>query len=153
MCENRLSEEKFVKKEVEVKKSRIFEFQVPLFKLISVTPSQHSLPSLSSCSPAGWDNLKKISILYENMHSCKPDDYYTDIIAQPPSRKTVSNREVEVHTEDEQQFLARQQQLLQQGQTAQPRSTSPLRTPTPGTKSGPRTPASAGQGSPNKKVL
>lgn len=86
------------------------------------------------------------------MHSCKPDDYYTDIIAQPPSRKTVSSREVEVQTEDEQAFLARQQQMLQQGQTAQPRSTSPLRTPQSGGKSLPRTPASAGQGSPNKKV-
>ena len=53
-------------------------------------------------SPAGWDNLKKISILYENMHACKADDYYSDIIAQPPSRKTVSNRETEVQTEDEQ---------------------------------------------------
>jgi dynein light intermediate chain 1 len=102
--------------------------------------------------PAGWDNLKKISILYENMHSCKPDDYYTDIIAQPPSRKTVSNREIEVQTEDEQQFLARQLQLLQQSQTAQPRSVSPMRTPQSGSKSVPRTPASAGQGSPNKKT-
>lgn len=43
------------------------------------------------CRPAGWDNLKKISILYENMHSCKPEDYYTDIILAPPSRK-VSER-------------------------------------------------------------
>lgn len=32
MCENRLSEEKFAKKKVQVKKSRIFEFQVPLLK-------------------------------------------------------------------------------------------------------------------------
>lgn len=31
-------------------------------------------------------------------------------------RQTVSNREVEVHTEDEQTFLARQQQLLMNGQ-------------------------------------
>lgn len=37
--------------------------------------------------PAGWDNMKKINILYENMQSCKPDDCYNDIIAQPPSRK------------------------------------------------------------------
>lgn len=117
--------------------------------------------SLLIFSPAGWDNLKKISILYENMHLCKPDDYYTDIIAQPPSRKTVSNREIEVLTEDEQAFLARQQQLLQQGQPAgvggvgggQPaRSVSPMRTPQPGIKSAPRTPLPPGQGSPNKKI-
>lgn len=102
--------------------------------------------------PAGWDNQKKISILYENMHACKAEDFYTDIIAQPPSRKTVSNREVEVVTEDEQAFLARQQQLLQQGQQGgqQARSVSPMRTPQGG-KTSPRTPG-AGQGSPNKKV-
>lgn len=40
-------------------------------------------------SPAGWDSLKKISILYENMHSCKAEDYYTDIITAPPSRKVI----------------------------------------------------------------
>lgn len=98
--------------------------------------------------PAGWDNLKKISILYENMHSCKAEDYYTDVIAAPPSRKTVSNREIEVQTEDEQTFLARQQQLLQQGQ-AQTRGESPLRSQ-PGSKSVTRTPGSTGQSSPKK---
>jgi dynein light intermediate chain 1 len=87
------------------------------------------------------------------MHSCKPDDDYNDIIAQPPSRKTVSNREVEVQTEDEQAFLARQQQLLQQGQQGQPaRSVSPMRTPQSAGKTAPRTPGSGGQGSPSKKV-
>ena len=34
-------------------------------------------------SPAGWDNEKKIAILYENMHSVKPDQYFTDVIARP----------------------------------------------------------------------
>merc|ERR1719450_1426813 len=33
--------------------------------------------------PAGWDSSKKIGILYENMHSVKPDQYYTDVIAKP----------------------------------------------------------------------
>ncbi|KAH9628962.1 hypothetical protein HF086_001872 [Spodoptera exigua] len=37
--------------------------------------------------PAGWDSMKKISILYENMQTCKPDDYYRDIIVQPVIRK------------------------------------------------------------------
>lgn len=37
-----------------------------------------------SCSPAGWDNDKKIAILYENMHTMNPDDYYTDVIVKPP---------------------------------------------------------------------
>lgn len=88
------------------------------------------------------------------MHACRAEDEYSDIIAQPPSRKTVSNRENEVVAEDEQAFLSRQQQLLQQGQQGgQPaRSVSPMRTPQVGGKtSGPRTPG-GGQGSPNKKV-
>ncbi|XP_076254743.1 dynein light intermediate chain [Rhynchophorus ferrugineus] len=59
--------------------------------------------------PAGWDNIKKISILYENMHSCKPDDYYRDIIVQPATRKAV-NRETELIAEEEQAFLAKLQQ-------------------------------------------
>jgi dynein light intermediate chain 1 len=88
------------------------------------------------------------------MHSCKPDDWYNDIIAQPPSRKTVSNRENEVQTEDEQSFLARQLQILQQNQQGQgqqqTRSVSPMRTPQSAGKTSPRTPSSGG--SPNKKV-
>lgn len=53
--------------------------------------------------------------------------------------QTVSNRENEVQTEDEQQFLARQQQILMQGQT-QTRGESPMRTPQSATKAMPRTP-------------
>ncbi|XP_044752287.1 cytoplasmic dynein 1 light intermediate chain 2 isoform X1 [Coccinella septempunctata] len=64
--------------------------------------------------PAGWDNMKKISILYENMHSCKPEDYYRDIIVQPIARKTIS-RETELLAEDEQAFLVRMQQILLAG--------------------------------------
>ena len=40
-------------------------------------------------SPAGWDNEKKIAILYENMHSVNPDQYYTDVIARPIVRKVI----------------------------------------------------------------
>lgn len=39
--------------------------------------------------PAGWDNMKKISILHENLQSMKANDYYRDVIAQP-----VTNRKV-----------------------------------------------------------
>ena len=49
--------------------------------------------------PAGWDNNKKIAILYENMHSVRPDQYYTDVIARPMSglgRKPPAGRDVEV---------------------------------------------------------
>lgn len=67
--------------------------------------------------PSGWDSAKKISIVCENLQSMKPDDYYRDVIASPPSRKGIGgNREVEIVAEDEQVFLARMLQLLQQGQ-------------------------------------
>lgn len=46
------------------------------------------LNGCSSCfRPSGWDNMKKISILYENMQVMKPDDYYRDVIVPPPLRK------------------------------------------------------------------
>jgi len=48
----------------------------------------------------------------------RPDQYYTDVIARPMGgigRKPPAGREVEVVAEEEQQFLARQQQLLAQG--------------------------------------
>ncbi|KAG8223260.1 hypothetical protein J437_LFUL001537 [Ladona fulva] len=73
--------------------------------------------------PAGWDNMKKISILYENMQSMRPDDYYTDVIAKPVVRKSSGNlcegkpvaRETEIQADEEQAFLNRQLQLLNQG--------------------------------------
>ncbi|KAF9812064.1 hypothetical protein SFRURICE_021421, partial [Spodoptera frugiperda] len=70
--------------------------------------------------------MKKISILYENMQTCKPDDYYRDIIVQPVIRKSGANREAEVQAEDEQAFLQRQLAALQAGAPA-PRADSPLR--------------------------
>lgn len=82
--------------------------------------------------PAGWDNEKKVAILYENMHSVNPDHYYTDVIARPMIRKVgASARDLEVVAEDEQQFLLRQQQYLQQGTTPPPVSgmTSVQKTP------------------------
>lgn len=92
---------------------------------------------------------RRKSAFYENMHSCRPDDLFNDIIAQPPSSKTVSNREVEVVTEDEQTFLLRQLQLLQQGQQGGQgnRPTSPARTPSAVVKTPSRS-SGAGQGSP-----
>lgn len=65
--------------------------------------------------------------------------------------QAVSNRETEVQTEDEQAFLARQQEILKQG--GQVRGESPLRSQggsAGGNKSGPRTPGSTGQSSPKK---
>ena len=56
-----------------------------------------------------------MAILYENMHSMRPDQYFTDVIAKPIVRKSTNNRDIEITAEDEQQFLLRQQQYLQQG--------------------------------------
>ena len=47
------------------------------------------------------------------MHSIRPDQYYTDVIAKPIVRKSTNNRDIEVTAEDEQGFLLRQQQYLQ----------------------------------------
>lgn len=45
--------------------------------------------SLSS-SPSGWDNEKKVSILYENFQSLKREDKFEEVIIQPPVRKVMS---------------------------------------------------------------
>ncbi|CAG0921423.1 unnamed protein product [Notodromas monacha] len=61
--------------------------------------------------PSGWDNMKKIAILYENMQAMNPEDYYTDVIAKPATRKIGgSQRDVEVSAEDDQGFLSKHQQ-------------------------------------------
>jgi len=102
--------------------------------------------------PAGWDNDKKISILYENMHSIHPDDYYTDVIARPVMRPKAVVRDAELQAEDEQTFLARQQQQLLAGGVASPG-------PGPGPGSRPDTPnrgglsaANAVQKTPERRV-
>ncbi|KAK3760039.1 hypothetical protein RRG08_064710 [Elysia crispata] len=61
--------------------------------------------------PSGWDNEKKISILYESMSSMKPDDNFDDVISKPPMRKVIQ-RDAEVVAEDEQAFLMKQQSQL-----------------------------------------
>ncbi|XP_064641728.1 cytoplasmic dynein 1 light intermediate chain 2-like isoform X2 [Lineus longissimus] len=94
--------------------------------------------------PAGWDNEKKISILYENMTSMKPDDSYDDVIAKPVMRKPIQ-REVEVLAEDEQAFLMKQQmQLTKQAPSGSGgQRESPMR-PSPGAqKQSPRAPGAA----------
>ena len=122
---------------------------------------------ITNFSPAGWDSSKKIAILHENMHSMKPDQYYTDVIARPMTgirgiHGKVANEkprhEIEITAEDEQQFLLRQQQYLQQG--AQPGMVPVGGVPGGSMGAGiPKTPdrksmGSPGvQGSPTKKVI
>lgn len=62
--------------------------------------------------PAGWDNEKKISILFENLHTMNADEYYADVIVKPPTMRKTVVREIEVCAEEEQQFLNRHHQQL-----------------------------------------
>uniref|UniRef100_A0A667WX93 Dynein light intermediate chain n=1 Tax=Myripristis murdjan TaxID=586833 RepID=A0A667WX93_9TELE len=57
--------------------------------------------------PSGWDNEKKIAILYENFTTVTPEDPFEDLIIQPPVRKLVHDKEISA--EDEQVFLMKQQ--------------------------------------------
>lgn len=37
--------------------------------------------------PAGWDSMKKISILYDNMQNIKGDEFYNSVITKVNTRK------------------------------------------------------------------
>lgn len=63
--------------------------------------------------PSGWDNDKKIEILYENIQSFKPDDNYNDVIKKPLSRK-MNQKENEINCEEDQIFLLKIQSMLNQ---------------------------------------
>lgn len=73
--------------------------------------------------PTGWDNEKKISILYENLSSIKPNDAYEDHIKKPLLRRPIP-KDVEIQAEDEQNFLSRMQSILNT-QTPPPSSAQP----------------------------
>ncbi|CAH3020339.1 unnamed protein product [Porites evermanni] len=61
--------------------------------------------------PAGWDSVKKINILSEHLKVILPEDAFDDHIVKPQLRKPIQDKEI--IAEDEQTFLAKQQQLLQ----------------------------------------
>ena len=44
--------------------------------------------------PTGWDNDKKIGILYENLQSMKAEDGFNDVLAKPVTRKVRNTRTV-----------------------------------------------------------
>lgn len=70
--------------------------------------------------PTGWDSEAKISILYPNMTTVKPEDSFDEVIVRPvPVRKPIPS-DPEVIVEDEQTFLLRQQQLLTKALPASP---------------------------------
>ncbi|XP_025415479.1 cytoplasmic dynein 1 light intermediate chain 2-like [Sipha flava] len=61
--------------------------------------------------PSGWDSLKKIEVLYENMQKINPESHYSDAIPFPYEKQ---HKEHELQDEDEQGFLAKQLVLLNQ---------------------------------------
>lgn len=76
--------------------------------------------------PAGWDNEKKISILYDNIRSAHPDDNYNDFI-QERLNPGPTQRDVEIEAEGDQEFLLRMQSDLgKQVQMPLPSAPSPV---------------------------
>ena len=61
--------------------------------------------------PAGWDNEKKIGILYENLRSLRPDDRFSEHIRKPVLRRPQA-KETDVIADDDQAFLSKQQALI-----------------------------------------
>ncbi|XP_054162173.1 cytoplasmic dynein 1 light intermediate chain 2-like [Oppia nitens] len=66
--------------------------------------------------PIGWDNDRKISILYENMHSVSPDNDYNDVIARPIV-PPVPYYEFTANADNDQEFLRQIQTMLGQETT------------------------------------
>lgn len=61
--------------------------------------------------PAGWDNEKKISILYDNIRSANPDDDYSEFISERVNPGP-AQRDIEIEVESDQEFLLRMQSDL-----------------------------------------
>lgn len=76
--------------------------------------------------PSGWDNEKKISILYDNIRSADPDDDYNDFITERTGAGPTP-RDTEVEVESDQEFLLRMQSDLgKQVSAPMPSAPSPV---------------------------
>lgn len=76
--------------------------------------------------PAGWDNEKKISILYDNIRSANPDDDYNEVIKENVNSGP-TQRDVEIEAESDQEFLLRMQcDLGKQAPPSLPSAPSPV---------------------------
>ena len=62
--------------------------------------------------PFGWDNAAKMNILLENSATIKSDSPYADVIARPTTRKPMQRDTDVVMAQDDQEFLAKLQILL-----------------------------------------
>lgn len=71
--------------------------------------------------PSGWDNEKKISILYDNIRSANPDDDYNSFISERVNPNQ-AQRDAEEEVESDQDFLLRMQNAL--GKQVQPTGTN-----------------------------
>jgi len=59
----------------------------------------HNMQCLVLCfRPAGWDSMKKISILYDNMQTIRPDEFYNSIITKVNTRKVCIACHMAIHT-------------------------------------------------------
>ncbi|KAK3610371.1 hypothetical protein CHS0354_008647 [Potamilus streckersoni] len=90
------------------------------------TKSAHVVDKDSVFIPTGWDNEKKVAILYENLASMKATDSFEDVIAKPITRKPVQ-RDAEIAIEDEQLFLMKQQTQLSKQPPPGAATESPVR--------------------------
>jgi len=76
--------------------------------------------------PAGWDNEKKISILFDNIRSASPDDDYNQFISERANHGP-AQRDAEIEIESDQEFLLRMQyDLGKQVQLPIPSAPSPV---------------------------
>lgn len=76
--------------------------------------------------PAGWDDKKKISILYDNIKSVDPDVNYNSFITERQNPGP-AQRNLEVEVESDQEFLLRMQNDLgKQVQPTLPSAPSPV---------------------------
>ncbi|XP_011676218.1 cytoplasmic dynein 1 light intermediate chain 2 isoform X3 [Strongylocentrotus purpuratus] len=74
--------------------------------------------------PSGWDNLQKVSILYENMANIDPEKPYDEVIIKPVVRRLLQDNK-EIIAEDEQVFLMKQQATIRNAAQGKPGEASP----------------------------
>ncbi|GAU97915.1 hypothetical protein RvY_09135 [Ramazzottius varieornatus] len=94
--------------------------------------------------PIGWDNEKKISILNDNLGDIKASQPYDAVVTAPPPLLKQNNAGPTLHAEDDQDFVKRIQQMLQQP------IPSRLDSPAGAVKTGSSVRSSPAQGSPKK---
>ncbi|XP_055335205.1 cytoplasmic dynein 1 light intermediate chain 2-like [Paramacrobiotus metropolitanus] len=108
--------------------------------------------------PIGWDNEKKINILYDNLGDIQPTDPFAKIITAPPPLAKHGAADMGSQAEEDQEFLKRLQHALQQpvpsrveGSPAQKQMRASPAQASPKKTDGPR--GSLGAGGANESAL